>query len=308
MKSLVFAVLSTFSLAACAQPANPQADGGQKIGVGGSTPAATKPLAEPAFAEVFAGNRVPLGAEPLGHDLAEFLAEAEPAFADGSPEARVRDVLKQLNPKIRVDRIGVAPIPGFREVVAGGQVVYVSDDGKYLFQGGLLDVAKRKDMSESALARVRADVLKTLPMADRIVYSPVGAAKHKVVVLTDVECGYCRKFHNDLAEYTKRGIEVQYLAFPRAGLGSPDYRKMVSVWCADDRRKALTDAKNDRAVPPRTCKTPVDMQYNAGQRMGLEGTPMLLTTDGEFLGGYLPPDVLLQRMQQVEAERAAEGA
>jgi len=50
------------------------------------------------------------------------------------------------------------------------------------------------------------------------------------------------------------------------------------------------------------------MQYNAGQRMGLEGTPMLLTTDGEFLGGYLPPDVLLQRMQQVEAERAAEGA
>ena len=218
------------------------------------------------------------------------------------------DVLKQLNPKIRVDRIGVAPIPGFREVVAGGQVVYVSDDGKYLFQGGLLDVAKRKDMSESALARVRADVLKTLPMADRIVYSPVGAAKYKVVVLTDVECGYCRKFHNDLAEYTKRGIEVQYLAFPRAGLGSPDYRKMVSVWCADDRRKALTDAKNDRAVPPRTCKTPVDMQYNAGQRMGLEGTPMLLTTDGEFLGGYLPPDVLLQRMQQVEAERAAEGA
>ena len=96
MKSLVFAVLSTFSLAACAQPANPQADGGQKIGVGGSTPAATKPLAEPAFAE-------------------------------GSPEARVRDVLKQLNPKIRVDRIGVAPIPGFREVVAGGQVVYVSE-------------------------------------------------------------------------------------------------------------------------------------------------------------------------------------
>ena len=322
MKSLVFAVLSTFSLAACAQPANPQADGGQKIGVGGSTPAATKPLAEPAFAE-------------------------------GSPEARVRDVLKQLNPKIRVDRIGVAPIPGFREVVAGGQVVYVSDDGKYLFQGGLLDVAKRKDMSESALARVRADVLKTLPMADRIVYSPVGAAKHKVVVLTDVECGYCRKFHNDLAEaamanlrvdilktlpvedrivfspatkprhtvvvltdiecgycqkfhadiaeYTKRGIEVQYLAFPRAGLASADYRNMVSVWCAPDRRKALTDAKNGRAVPARTCKTPVDMQYRAGQRMGLTGTPMILNSNGELIGGYLPPEALLERLEAAAA-------
>jgi thiol:disulfide interchange protein DsbC len=277
MKRLVLAALCGFSLGACAQPATPQvADGGQKISVGSTAPAATKPI-------------------------------AEPAYAAGSPEARVRDVLKQLNPKIRVDSVRAAPLPGFREVVAGGQVVYVSDDGKYLFQGGLLDIARKKDMSESALASVRGEVLKTLPIADRIVYAPAGTPKYRVVVLTDVECGYCRKFHNDIAEYTRRGIQVEYLAFPRAGIGSPDYRKMVSVWCADDRRKALTDAKNDRPVPSKSCKTPVDMQYNAGLRMGLEGTPMILTTDGQFLGGYLPPDVLVQRMQQVAAEGAADG-
>lgn len=273
MKHLVFAALSSVSLVACAQPATPQAEGGQKISVGSNAPAATKPI-------------------------------AEPAYVAGSPEAKVREVLKSLNPKIRVDSIEKAPVPGFRQVVAGGQVVYVSDDGKYLFQGGLLDIANRKDMAEAALTKVRADVLKTLPMADRIVFSPVGTPKHKVVVLTDIECGYCRKFHSEIAEYTKRGIEVEYMAFPRAGLGSADYRKMVSVWCADDRKKALTDAKNDRAVPNKTCKTPVDMQYNAGLRMGLEGTPMILTTDGQFVGGYLPPDTLLQRMQQLEAQSA----
>ena len=214
----------------------------------------------------------------------------------------MREILKGLNPRIRVDRIAQAPIPGFREVVAGGQVVYVSDDGKYLFQGGLLDIANRKDMSEAAMTKVRADVLKTLPVSDRIVFAPVGTPKHKVVVLTDVECGYCRKFHSEIAEYTKRGIEVEYMAFPRAGLGSADYRKMVSVWCADDRKKALTDAKNDRAVPNKACKTPVDMQYNAGLRMGLEGPPMILTTEGEFVGGYLPPDALLQRMNEIEGD------
>ena len=125
-----------------------------------------------------------------------------------------------------------------------------------------------------------------------------------MVVLTDIECGYCRKFHSEMAEINRRGIEVQYLAFPRAGLGSADYRKMVSVWCADDRKKALTDAKNDRPVPGKTCTTPVDMQYNAGLRMGLEGTPMILSVDGQFLGGYLPPDVLQARMEQLDAERA----
>ena len=272
MRHLVFAVLCSFSLGACAQSAPPQDGSGQKISVGSNSPAATKPI-------------------------------AEPSFAAGSPQERVRNVLKGLNPAIRVDSIEASPVRGFHQVVAGGQVVYVSDDGKYLFQGELMDVAARRNLSDDALTKVRGEVLKTLPLADRIVFSPTGTPKHKVVVLTDVECGYCRKFHSEIAEYTKRGIEVEYLAFPRAGLGSADYRKMVSVWCADDRKKALTDAKNDRAVPNKTCKTPVDMQYNAGLRMGLEGTPMLLTTDGQFLGGYLPPDVLQQRLEQVEAER-----
>ena len=264
------ALFSVFSMTACAQPAAPQASGAQ-IAVAAPKPAAV----------------------------------AETAYPAGSAEARVRAALKSLNPNIKVDRIGVAPIAGFREVVASGQVVYVSDDGKYLMQGGLLDIAQRKDLSEVALATVRADVLKSLPMSDRIVYSPAGTPKHTVVVLTDVECGYCRKFHEEIAEYTKRGIEVEYLAVPRAGIGSPDYRKMVSVWCADDRKKALTDAKSGRAVANKSCTTPVDMQHAAGLRMGLTGTPMILTPQGEFVGGYLAPDALQQRLEQLAAARGA---
>ena len=226
---------------------------------------------------------------------------AEPTYAAGTPEARARAVLRKLNPQIRVERIDAAQIPGFREVIASGQVVYISDDGKYMLQGPLLEVAGRKDLSETAMAKVRNEILKTLPVADRIVFAPVDKPRHTVVVLTDIECGYCRKFHEDIAEYTRRGIEVEYLAFPRNGLASADYRNMVSVWCAPDRKKALTDAKHGRAVPSRTCQTPVDMQYRAGQRMGLTGTPMILSTRGELLGGYLPPDELLKRLDALEA-------
>jgi thiol:disulfide interchange protein DsbC len=268
IRSLAFAALCGLSLSACAQPATPPA-AGQKITIGPK-------------------------------------AMAEPVFAAGTPEARVRQALRELDPRIQVESINPSPIPGFHEVIATGQVVYVSDDGKYLFQGGLLDIDKRKDMSEAAMARLRVDILKTLPVEDRIVFKPAGKPKHTVVVLTDIECGYCRKFHTDIAEYTKRGIEVEYLAFPRAGLASADYRSMVSVWCAPDRQKALTDAKNGRAVPSRTCgRTPVDMQYRAGQRMGLTGTPMILNTNGELIGGYLPPEALLQRLEAKELVSAA---
>ena len=123
--------------------------------------------------------------------------------------------------------------------------------------------------------------------------------KHTVAIFTDVECGYCRKFHSEMAEYNKQGIEVQYIAFPRMGLGSPDHKKMISVWCAPDRKKALTDAKNDRAVPARDCKNTVSMQYDVGQRAGLTGTPMIIAEDGTTVGGYLPPQQLREALDKV---------
>ena len=275
MKRLALAaLLSALSLSACAQTAS-----------------------SPQSGDI--GTKSPAKAQ------ADAVKIAAPVIVAGTPEARVRDVLTKLNPGVGIDRIGPAPFPGFREVVASGQVLYVSDDGKYLFQGGLLDIANRKDLSEEAMARVRSDVLKTIPVSDRIVFSPAGKPKHTVVVLTDIECGYCRKFHSEIAEYTKRGIEVEYLAFPRAGIGSPDFNKMVAVWCADDRRKAMTDAKDDRKVPMKNCTNPVTMQYAAGQRMGLTGTPMILTPNGEMLGGYLPPEALQQRLEKIDADRVA---
>ncbi|MGV8923877.1 MAG: DsbC family protein [Thermomonas sp.] len=273
MKRLALAALfSTLSLSACAQTDSSAQSGGTD-------------------------------AKSSAKTQADAVKIAAPVIVAGTPEARVRDVLTKLNPGVGIDRIGPAPFPGFREVVTSGQVLYVSDDGKYLFQGGLLDIAKRRNLSEDAMAKVRSEVLKTIPVSDRIVFSPVGKPKHTVVVLTDIECGYCRKFHSEIAEYTKRGIEVEYMAFPRAGIGSSDYNKMVAVWCADDRRKAMTDAKDDRKVPMKNCTNPVTMQYAAGQRMGLTGTPMILTPEGEMLGGYLPPQALEQRLEKLDADR-----
>ena len=109
----------------------------------------------------------------------------------------------------------------------------------------------------------------------RIVFAPP-KPKYTVTVFTDVECGYCRKLHSEIAEYNRQGIAVEYLAFPRMGLGSDDYQKMVSVWCAPDRRKALTDAKDDQPRAKTDLQTRVTMQYDVGQRVGLTGTPMIL--------------------------------
>jgi thiol:disulfide interchange protein DsbC len=228
-----------------------------------------------------------------------------PAVKPGTPDERALAAIRSLNAQVQIDRIGAAPLPGFREVIVGGQVIYVSDDGRYLLQGALFDVDAKKDLSQTGLAEVRRELLATIPEKDRIVFAPP-KPEYTVTVFTDVECGYCRKLHQDIAEYNRRGIAVEYVAFPRMGLASDDFRKMVSVWCAKDRRKALTDAKDGKRVPQKTCTNPVTMQYDIGQRVGLTGTPMIITEEGVQMPGYMPPEALRAALDKLAAEAATE--
>ncbi|BDU15498.1 DsbC family protein [Lysobacter auxotrophicus] len=272
MKRLVLAVLGAISLSACAQ-----APGGNTDPVpAATTAAATAPIAAP-----------------------------KPAA--GTPDARAIEAVRALNPQVEVERVAAAAMPGFREAIVAGQVVYVSDDGRYLFLpgsgGALFDVAAKKNLSEDAMAGLRKQLIATIPASERIVFSPA-KPKYTVTVFTDVECGYCRKLHSQIAEYNREGIAIEYLAFPRMGLGSDDYRKMVAVWCAPDRRKALTAAKSDHGPTKADCKTSVNQQYDVGQRVGLTGTPMIVTAEGVQVGGYVPPAALRETLDKLAAENA----
>ena len=256
MKTLLFLVLAGFSLSACA-------------GDGATSAANANPSGATAATTAASGAKV----------------------APGTPAARAREALRSLDPNMPIERIEDAAIPGFQAAIVSGQVLYVSDDGKYLLQGAAYDIAARKDLGEEAMKDLRVELLRDIPAKDRIVFAPKDP-KYTVTVFTDVECGYCRKLHGEIAQINAQGIAVEYVAFPRMGLGSEDFRKMVSVWCAADPKQALTDAKNDRPIPTRDCTNPVAMQFRLGQRMGLTGTPLILAPDGTALGGYLPPDQL----------------
>ena len=239
-------------------------------------------------------------------------AAAEPAVASpggddayppGSPESNAREAIRAIAPQLTVDRIGAAPVAGFRQVIVGGQVVYVSDDGRHLLQGTLLEVAERKDLNEVAMSALRRELLAAVPDGDVIAFAPE-APKYTVSVFTDVDCGYCRKLHDEIEAYNAQGIAIEYLAFPRMGPGSENFDEMVAVWCAEDPREALTRAKAGGEVRGKPCTSPVAMQYALGQRLGLTGTPMIVAADGSPLGGYVPPQQLRKALDAL-AEKSA---
>lgn len=205
---------------------------------------------------------------------------------------RVERLLRAIDANAKPDYIGDAPFPGFQEVVVGGQVLYVSNDGQYILQGQPYNVRTKQVAVSAGLLAFRRELLQTTAKADRIIFA-AAHPKYTVTIFTDVECGYCRKLHSDIAKYNELGISVEYVAFPRMGLGSDNYREMVAIWCAKDRQKALTDAKSGHPVAQADCANPVASEYTLGLRLGVNGTPAIFSADGNLLGGYLPPEKLL---------------
>lgn len=223
---------------------------------------------------------------------------AVPATAAANTDSLVRTAIAKAMPSSPIDSIKASPIPGYREVAIGGRVVYVSADGRYLIQGSLFDLTTRTSLTESSQAVLRRGMLAKVGPDRRIIFSPANP-KHHITVFTDIDCGYCRKMHQQIAEYNKLGISVEYIFFPRAGIGSDAANKAINVWCSSDRRKALTDAKNDRPVLNKTCTNPIAADYALGQKMGFDGTPAVYAIDGSQVGGYLPPSDMLATLDKL---------
>lgn len=220
----------------------------------------------------------------------------QPAAAE-DPPATVLTALEKLVPGIPPDRIEASALPGLYEVSYGPTVVYVSADGRFLIQGDLVEIDSRTNHTQERQRGYRRERMAGVRESDMIVFGPEDA-KYTVDVFTDIDCPYCVRLHSQMAEYNRLGVRVRYLAFPRAGIGSSSYDKYVSAWCADDRQGAMTNAKNGKRIPNKSCKNPVREQFSLGRSVGVRGTPSLILENGEMIPGYMPPQELLKRLEE----------
>ena len=95
-------------------------------------------------------------------------------------------------------------------------------------------------------------MLNSVPESQMVVFSPKDP-KYTVTVFTDIDCGYCRKLHSEMAKYNELGIRVRYLFYPRTGPNTESWSKAVAVWCSPNRNEALTRAKRGEDIKMNKC-------------------------------------------------------
>lgn len=212
----------------------------------------------------------------------------------------IADKIMQASQGLHVTKVSATEIKGIHEVEVDGRgTVYAAQDGDFFFVGELYRVEPNSlvNVTEQKKNGVREKLLASLDRDDMIVFSPKGEVKASITVFTDVDCGYCQKLHQEVPQMNDMGIEVRYLAYPRAGIGSESYQKVVSAWCADNKQEALTRLKQRQSIPNNACENnPVAKQFQIGQLMGVTGTPSLILENGEMVPGYMPAQRLAERL------------
>ncbi|WP_339672122.1 DsbC family protein [Dasania marina] len=228
-------------------------------------------------------------------------AQAEDDKVSAEVATNISRAFNMVRPDWQLQSVSPSRMPGLYKVqILNGPLLYSSASGLQFVAGDLFEITDKGfvNLTEHERSGDRAKLMAGVAKKDMIIFSPAGKVKDYVTVFTDIDCGYCRKLHGEVPKLNEMGIEVRYMAYPRAGIGSKSYNKIVTAWCADDPKKALTSLKQGKTMSLNMCEdNPVAKQFMLGQEIGVSGTPAIITSSGQLLPGYMPADKLAQAIE-----------
>jgi thiol:disulfide interchange protein DsbC len=202
-------------------------------------------------------------------------------------EAVVRKALTERFPGAQISSVKKTPYSGLFEVYLDGQLVYMDAKGQYVFAGDVIDLKTRRNLTQDRLAKLQAVDWKVFPLNNAI-KSVKGKGERKLIVFSDVDCPFCRKFEAELAKVDN--ITVYTFLYPIEGLHPKAVQTSRQIWCASDRNKAWDDYITKGSVPGNDgkCANPVDATVALGNKLGVGGTPTIFFANGVRVPGMVP--------------------
>ncbi len=212
-------------------------------------------------------------------------------------DGAVRSALSSLLQGRKIERITPTPVPRLLEVLAAGQLYYVTEDGRYLFGGPLIDVANGVNLTESRMEKVNAIPWDSLPLESAI-KRVKGSGKRHIAIFEDPDCPYCKVLEQTLS--TVEDLTVYVLLFPISQLHPEAAAKSRAIWCAADRAAAWEEAiRTGIAVGDGSCDNPIAAIATFAEKHRISGTPTTILRDGRRLVGAVPRAELEKQLNRV---------
>lgn len=202
-------------------------------------------------------------------------------------ETVVRKALAERFPGAQISSIKKTPYSGLFEVYLDGQLIYMDAKGQFVFAGDVIDLKTRRNLTQDRLAKLQAVDWNVFPLNNAI-KTVKGKGERTLVVFSDVDCPFCRKFEAELAKVDN--LTVYTFLYPIEGLHPKAVQISKQIWCAPDRNRAWDDYITKGSVPGNDgkCPNPVDATVALGNKLGVGGTPTLFFANGVRLPGMVP--------------------
>ena len=224
--------------------------------------------------------------------IAAFIAAL--ATASIASEATVKATLSKKYPQLQIQSVTKTPLAGIYEVYADGQLHYTDEKAAYLFvNASMVDTERKINLTEERMNKLSAINFDQLPL-DLAFRKVKGKGTRKLAYFGDPNCGYCKKFEQDLAKID----DVTIYVFLYPVLGPDSLQKAKAVWCSKDKAKVWDDQLVNNVAPtgPGTCDTPIDKILAFGHSKNITGTPTMFFVDGTRVPGAIPYDQIEQKL------------
>ncbi len=227
---------------------------------------------------------------------------------DGSTDEHLRLSMKKFFPDVEITSVKPTPMGDIYQVAAGNEYIYISKDGRYVIQGDLIDMEQKWNLTEQERTLWRQQQFTTLE-GNALITFKSKTERHVIYVFTDIDCGYCRKLHEEVHKINENGITVHYLAYPAQGEFTKNWAQMSEVWCSKDRNEALTRAKlgqRDNLAAGKTtdeilaCSEMIKKQFELANEFDVIGTPALYLDNGAAIEGYMPANKLTSKIEEMK--------
>ncbi|HHQ68952.1 MAG TPA: DsbC family protein [Halothiobacillaceae bacterium] len=230
--------------------------------------------------------------------LAAAISYSSTSFAQ-EPLDEVRVNLKEYMPTLQIDSLRETPVQGLYELISQGQIAYVTEGGRYIITGDLIDMQTRQNLTTQVQNKQRQAIVASIPDEQKIIYPAVGEKKYEILILTDLSCPFCEKLHHELPALNEAGVEVHYLLTPRHGPGSPTFIESSKVMCSDDKKKLIDIAMKRQNIDGEACMDDlISQNLQLARELGMSGTPHIILPDGTPLPGFRPANEILAAIEQ----------
>lgn len=225
------------------------------------------------------------------------IAAATVAMAARGDDAAVRATLQRAFPKSPIQGITKTPVPGVLEAAIDGQVFYITEDGRYLLGGPLIDAKANRNLTEVRLEQINAIPFNSLPL-DWAFKRVKGTGARRIAIFEDPDCPFCKALEQTLAGMDN--LTVYVFLYPIEQLHPDAVAKSRAIWCAKDRAKAWNEAMHTGLAPTASanCDNPIAKIADFAKRHRITGTPTTILEDGRRVIGAVSRAELETQLQK----------